>query len=54
MQKYRMEWQNNEKIANRADLNGGEISVPFVHEQLVGIEFPASPPRRPETKFIFS
>ena len=45
--------QNNEKITNRADLNGGEISVPFVHEQLVGIEFPASPPRRPET-FFFS
>ena len=49
MQKYWMEWQNDEKIANWADLNGGEISVPFVHEQLVGIEFPASPPRRPET-----
>ena len=45
--------QNNEKITNQADLNGGEISVPFVHEQLVGIEFPASPPRRPET-FFFS
>ena len=45
-----MEQPNNEKTANGADLNGGEISVPFVHEQLVGIEFPASPPRRPKTK----
>ena len=46
-----MERQINEKIANWADLNGGEMSVPFVHEQLVGIEFP--PPRRPETKFLY-
>ena len=45
-----MEQPNNEKTANGADLNGGEISVPFVHEQLVGIEFPASPPRRPKKK----
>ena len=48
-----MEQSNDEKTANEADLNGGEISVPFVHEQLVGIEFPSTPPRRPEIK-VFS
>ena len=48
-----MEQPNDEKTANGTDLNGGEISVPFVHEQLVGIEFPSAPPRRPEIKVHF-
>ena len=46
-----MEQPNNEKTANGADLNGGKISVPFVHEQLLGVEVP-TPPRRPEIKVL--
>ena len=46
-----MEQPNDEKTANGADLNGGKISVPFVHEQLLGVEVP-TPPRRPEIKVL--